>query len=77
MTGACSAEKTLKAEIIVGMLYQIDGNRLVVARDGDYDFVAPCDGPAVEDPDWVLGILGKWVRCKVIDDVIREVEVYG
>lgn len=64
----------MKANIVEGMLARVDGNQLTISREGYQDFVASSQDVAVNDEAWVLEMLGRWVKCKVVDGVIREVE---
>ncbi len=70
-------EDIMKAEIIVGVLYAIDGKELSINPGEQYEpLIATCECTEVKDEDWVLNTLGKRVRCKVIDGIIRQIEVW-
>ena len=66
----------MDATIISGRLTRIEGNQITIEQPGyepkEYTF----EGDDINNQDWVLKVLGQTVECKIIDNVVRQIEVY-
>lgn len=68
----------MQARIIKGTIDYINDHEIGIDQGEQYEFArVRYDGPEIEDEEWVLAALGKHMTAKVIDDVIKEIEVHG